>query len=437
MKRSQTNWKRPRTDESDEPVLERVVRENGNDAREMMVDNGLIVYVKYHGEFETEKYVRINPNMEKEILEFGDKQYSILWKRDLTGYSEIRMRVAERYKEDDMHELECEVTYYFNVREQYGIFYVMREDRYNMMREYVIPNVLDPVRKSESYSCMIYLDPEYRTDQEGKKMIKRLKRNVKYSYMRLFIREMQIYEKMAMNPHPNICRMSGRKIIEDDAGSIFPAMVLEQGLDLRNTVVALERRYDDMGKMRQYYLKMESFVDQMIMGIRYFHQMGYVHFDVKLENFIFVNGVVKLIDFGQSEKRSVIRMDETIRYKGTSGFTPIEIRYMKPMYRDSFDERVDVWPLGICILSMIGRDAYEYKVLDDIEEVMYYVMINDMRSSQNRMDEIVNSMLEEYEKETRHGKEMRELVYRMMKVDPRDRTKLENVRTPVIGWNIV
>ena len=53
------------------------------------------------------------------------------------------------------------------------------------------------------------------------------------------------------------------------------------------------------------------------------------------------------------------------------------------------------------------------------------------------MDKLVDELLEEYEDITGHRDEMKELLKRMLRVDPKDRTKLQNIRTPVIGWNIV
>ena len=431
MKRSYSNWKQPRID--DEPILEKVIRENEIVEKEMMIDNGIIVYTKIHNGFsDTEKYIRINPNMEKEVIEYNEEHYYILWKRELKEKCVIQIRIVKGHKEYHMEELEYDLMYHLEITNGYILFYLMKEEKYNRMRNYVIENEIEPMKKSESSTCLIYLDTEYQTDQTGKKMIKRLKKDNEYMSVRSFIYEMKIYEELEMNPHPNICRMFGKKIIEDEEGSIFPGMVLEQGLDLRNTVVALDKRYEEMGKMKEYYFKMENLIDQMIMGIRYFHQLGYIHFDIKLENFIFVNGVVKLIDFGQSEKKNTIQMNR-IRYKGTKGFTPIEIKYMKPSYQNNIDERVDIWSLGICILTMLGRDAYHYKILNDIKDVMYYVNTD----GQDRMNKIIMNMLEEYENITGHGNEIRELIYLMMKVDPKERTKLQNIRIPIVKWNIV
>lgn len=438
MKRSHSNWKRPRIEDDNEPILERVIKENEIVEKEMMIENGIIVYVKLQSKTEfgekeiIEKYIRINPNMEKEVLEYEEEHYYITWERDSKEKSKIQIRIVEGYKEVSVQELEYEIMYHLNTKDWYILFYVMKEEKYNEMRNYEIHNSLNAIKESESYSCIIYLDPEYQTDQEGKKMIKRLKKDIDYESIRSFVYEMKVYEKLKKNPHLNICRMYEKKILEDEEGSIFPGMVLEQGLDLRNTVAGLERQYEKMGKMKEYYLKMEEVIDQMIIGVQYFHKLGYIHFDIKPENFIFVNNIVKLIDFGQSEEKSTFLMSEKMRYKGTKGFTPIEIQYMKPSYLNDFDERIDVWSLGISILIILGRDITEYKILKDIKQV-----INSTKDKQERMNEIIDNTIKEYENITGHKKEMKELVYKMMKVDPKERTKLENVRTPVILWNTV
>ena len=87
---------------------------------------------------------------------------------------------------------------------------------------------------------------------------------------------------------------------------------------------------------------------------------------------------------------------------------------------------------------MLGRDSYSLSVLDRINhQVFKKVFSGKTNEAQEEMDKLVDELLEEYEDITGHRNEMKELLKRMLRVDPKDRTKLENVRTPVIGWNIV
>lgn len=75
-------------------------------------------------------------------------------------------------------------------------------------------------------------------------------------------------------------------------------MVLEKGdFDLRNM---LERHRSTM----PLYTLM-SYWHQMLLSVNYIHSKDVIHSDLKPENFLLVNGRLKLIDFGISSKVAV------------------------------------------------------------------------------------------------------------------------------------
>lgn len=453
MKRSQSNGKRPITEDADSPVLELIPNEVKNVDKEIVMSGNLIIYVRvqetctFGDIMMIEDYIRVKPNEEQNImhLEKYDQTFYVLWTRQHDKES-IRIRITERFKKEQVFEPGYHILYNYNLTDnenekdpkQYVAFYIMKQKEYSRMYSYEIRNHIELLPSNQSGTCMIYLNPEHTTEQTNEKMIKRLKKDNNFKYISWFMNELKIYRELEKQPHPNICTFHGLKIVDDEKGSIFPGMVLEQGVDLRNVVAKLEKTYEKENNIKEYYLKMEEFIDQMINGLRYFHELGYIHFDVKLENYILSGDKVKLIDFGMTEKREGLQYSTEMQVKCTEGYAPIETQLIRRQYANQFDERVDIWSLGICILVMLGRDSYSLRKLDRINhEVFKPVLLGRMYESQEEMNKLIDELLEEYEDITRHRGEMKELLKRMLRVDPKDRTKLENVRTPVIEWNIV
>lgn len=85
---------------------------------------------------------------------------------------------------------------------------------------------------------------------------------------------------------------------------------------------------------------------KMVINTRNLHQVGFVHLDIKLENFLIskIEGEynLTLIDFGSGHpySKSLIKLSEIV---GTRGYSPIEI------YNGFYHETTDVWSLGICL----------------------------------------------------------------------------------------
>ncbi|CAF4770086.1 unnamed protein product, partial [Rotaria sp. Silwood2] len=89
------------------------------------------------------------------------------------------------------------------------------------------------------------------------------------------------------------------------------------------------------------------YTGEIICALIFLHSKRIVYRDLKPENvFLFDNGHVKLGDFGLS-KQNVDNNHKTRTMCGTAEYIAYEI-----YHRDSYDENVDWWSLGILIFEL-------------------------------------------------------------------------------------
>ncbi|KAF7795698.1 hypothetical protein EIP86_006863 [Pleurotus ostreatoroseus] len=104
---------------------------------------------------------------------------------------------------------------------------------------------------------------------------------------------------------------------------------------------------------------------EMLAGLNRLHRMGYVHCDIKQENFLVSRtGHVVLADFGLAQFKD--QMHLTACEMGTSGYIAPEMLF-PGLFGEGpavVNERVDVWGLGLVFLEMYygaGRGVYDSK----------------------------------------------------------------------------
>jgi serine/threonine protein kinase len=142
-------------------------------------------------------------------------------------------------------------------------------------------------------------------------------------------------------------------------------------------LLVLSMEYDNGGTFRQWLLDHKNdlktrqttgldYFKQACHGARDAHQVGVVHFDLKPENFLFSDGVIKVSDFGAAIYGKCLlnsgdwHIDTCL--SGVLGTPP----YMSPEIYDGaevdINERADIYSLGIILyelLSLKGRPPFE------------------------------------------------------------------------------
>lgn len=95
---------------------------------------------------------------------------------------------------------------------------------------------------------------------------------------------------------------------------------------------------------------------EMIVGLLFFHNKGYIHFDIKPTNFIVDNdGYIKLNDFGLSHKFEELSLIDDI-IEGDSRYISKELFDNNDKISNSnIDNRCDVFSLGLSFLEIIAK----------------------------------------------------------------------------------
>ena len=103
----------------------------------------------------------------------------------------------------------------------------------------------------------------------------------------------------------------------------------------------------------------------MLMSIEYCHRQGIVHRDVKLENFLVditqdAQIIIKLTDFGLASRYNPDNQALTLMCGSLQAVAP-EVLIGLP-----YDEKVDLWGLGIILHEMLSTELPFYSD-DDLE----------------------------------------------------------------------
>ncbi|ORX58238.1 kinase-like protein [Hesseltinella vesiculosa] len=171
--------------------------------------------------------------------------------------------------------------------------------------------------------------------------IKRCKLDADREYRAAILRELRI---MASG-HANLIKLREVAIFRDD---VWMAMDL-----MRCSVFAI---LCQRGIPEEFAVHVTC---ETLKALTYLHGKGLFHRDIKCENLLLGwNGQIKLADFGLAG-----RLDRSNRDRlGTTKWMAPEV-----IREEYYDEKVDMWSLGITIIEMMDRVPPHYAIKDDEE----------------------------------------------------------------------
>ena len=91
---------------------------------------------------------------------------------------------------------------------------------------------------------------------------------------------------------------------------------------------------------------------EMVRLTNLLHSYGFVHLDIKLENFLIINTnpiKLKMIDFDMSHSFNK-KKSKISKIVGTRGYSPIEI------YEGYYSDKSDIWSLGVCLWVLLTKE---------------------------------------------------------------------------------
>ncbi|ERN02925.1 serine/threonine-protein kinase PEPKR2 [Amborella trichopoda] len=169
-------------------------------------------------------------------------------------------------------------------------------------------------------------------------------------------REVEIMQHLS--GHPSVVTL---RAVYEDADSFHLVMELCSG----------GRLLDEMLTKGCYSEQRAAvLIKELVLVIKYCHEMGVVHRDIKPENILLtMSGKMKLADFGLA-----VRITTGQSLSGVAG-SPA---YVAPeVLFGSYSEKVDIWGAGVLLHALlVGSLPFQGKSVDDIFEAVKKVELN-------------------------------------------------------------
>ncbi|OMJ84879.1 hypothetical protein SteCoe_13937 [Stentor coeruleus] len=150
------------------------------------------------------------------------------------------------------------------------------------------------------------------------------------------IQEIRILKKLK---HKNIIKYLGSEILE---GNYCMYIEYLSGGSLAKLLYLL-------GGLSE--ITVRAYTKQILKGIRFLHENGIIHRDLKSENILLdFNGKIKLCDFGSSKKyeNDLVESGDIQSIKGSLPWMAPEV-----MKQGGYGRKADIWSLGCVVLEML------------------------------------------------------------------------------------
>lgn len=375
-----------------------------------------VIYIKERGE--DEKYIEINAETEKGNVIFETYYYTYRVKQVENELYLLKNEEQEK-KPLKVHELR-EI-----VRGMYAYMYIFTKEEYEQAKNNITPGLL----KSEEDSKFFYViqrTPMKDTWVKNGVLVKQMKKCDDIRILENTIREMKVLKKLNEEENPYIEKYLGDVIMATEGCSIFPGMKVEQGWNIREY---LKKMYRNLGE-KMYYKKVPFYISDILKGVQYIHSKGYVHFDLKLDNLIYYNRHIKIIDFGFTIEEKELR--RIIVQWGTPGYVAPEIHREMPFL---VGYGSDIWSLGCVLVTLMGYEVEKEETIDEIEKIGKGTSLFDkdeVKKSENKIKFLVEQMpnFQKYDELTGNKSVMVDMIINLLRIDSRNRTKSEDLRMP-------
>ena len=159
-----------------------------------------------------------------------------------------------------------------------------------------------------------------------------------FSYdMNRIEREIELWKPL---DHDNLCRLVD-VFIEEKEGKVGFIMEYAQNGDLLNLLSENELPFE---VIKDYFL-------QLCEAVKYLHEKGVVHGDIKLENILINEPRIKLSDFGLAKRAYSDNIEEncgTVEYAAPELLSEDKEEGLDPF-------KADMWALGVVLYALLHR----------------------------------------------------------------------------------
>lgn len=182
--------------------------------------------------------------------------------------------------------------------------------------------------------------------------------NFKSNYIKHALRENQVHKNLV---HPNI--VSHFDSVEIDSNSFCAVLEYCNGPDLATYL----KKYKTIPEKDA-----KSITRQILSGLKFLNETSkkIIHYDLKPQNILFHDGLVKISDFGLCKvmNEDETRLELTSQGVGTYWYLPPECFYNN---YPKISTKVDVWSVGVILYELLygikpfGNDMCQEKILKE------------------------------------------------------------------------